>query len=299
MEIIEDIVSNREKIDSSIAKFGYAPEHNTDWFEYYTGDKQKAIFIWWPDESALFTHKDENEWYTFSEPIVPEELVAERIIEFAEYALTDNSIGKIVVELRAPARKQLLEKLPNNLRTSAITYTLNWPIMNMEKFDSALPGGHFKSIRNARSSFYRNNKVEVVDAKNVDKELLKKVAKTWSGLRNNNDKPYYNMYYHLIENEFRGATGHRAMIVNGKVVGFNAGWPIPNSEIFYASVGLHDFSVKDLGPMLYLEDLEWIKNAGYKTADMGGVEKGNPLNFKLQFQPESIYKTFVFSIVRK
>ena len=60
-------------------------------------------------------------------------------------------------------------------------------------------------------------------------------------------------------------------------------------------IGIHDYSLTDLGLMLWLEDLEWIKNASYKELDMQGSEGGG-LKFKMQFNPTIERKTDTFCI---
>lgn len=91
------------------------------------------------------------------------------------------------------------------------------------------------------------------------------------------------------------------MIVDGKVVGFNAGWETPNNpKEWSAAIGLHDFSIKDLGIALLMEDLRWIKDAGYKTCDLEGSDPP-ALRFKTQFFPagHKSYKTYTFWLDKK
>lgn len=299
MTFHEDIESIREKIELSIRQYGYAPEHNIDHFLSTSESRQKPIFISWPDGTGLMTHKEKKEWYTFSEPVAPPNLRAKRVIEFTQFILDKPSIKKVVIESRVETRKEILDTLPPTLKALSINYTLNWPIMNMEKFNPQLPGSHFKSLRNAKNKFYRDYKVEIKEATDVPKKELHEVVEIWIKKRTHRDMPHSQIFHNMIDSKFIGCQSARAIMANGKSVGFNAGWPIPNSDQYYGAVGIFDYTIKDLGALLYLEDLEWIKNAGYKTADMGGVEKGGPLNFKNQFLPESWYKTFIFSIVKK
>lgn len=299
MTFHEDISAVRKEIEAAIKKYGFAPEHNVDCFLYASESYQKPIFINWPDGTGLLTHKEDKDWYTFSEPIAPTNLRGQRVVEFSASALNQSGIKKVVTESRVDTRKEILKSLPSIYKARSINYTLNWPVMNMEKFDPTLPGGHFKSLRNAKNKFYKEHEVEVKEAKSIKKELLHEAVNIWVKLRKHSDRAYKHSYINAINAGFVGLKSARAMIVDGKPVGFNAGWDIPNSNMYYAGIGIHDYSVQDLGLMLYLEDLEWIKKAGYKIADMGGVEKGGPLNFKSQFLPESWYKTFVFSIVKK
>jgi hypothetical protein len=106
------------------------------------------------------------------------------------------------------------------------------------------------------------------------------------------------VYHHAIDGNFEGMDEARVFMVDGSAAGINAGWMIPNSDRFYGAVGVHDYSVDDLGAALYLEDLVWLKGHGYHEADMGGSEK-SLLAFKNKFSPESFYKNDVFSVVKK
>jgi len=89
----------------------------------------------------------------------------------------------------------------------------------------------------------------------------------------------------------------RKALVDGRPVGFNAGWETPNnSSEWSASIGIHDYSVHDLGVALMYEDLVWIKNAGYKTCDLEGSD-ASALHFKTQFFDSfTTYKTYTFYV---
>lgn len=300
MKIIEDPQEYTPLAKEVIKKFGYAPEHNLEWFFCATEPYQQPIFVSWPDSSGLLTQKEKGAWYVFVGPIVPKDKISERLIEFCNYALAQPDIKKISLELRTDERKVFLRALrKTDLKSLAINYTLTWPVMNMEKFDPNLPGKYFKEIRNARNKFYREHKVEIKKASECSRNELINLIDSWRKVRKAHDRAYYHRYYFLAESGFKCCKTARAMLVDGKLAGLNGGWDVPNADqSFYAAIGLHDYSVKDLGLMLYLEDLSWIKTAGYKTADMGGGEK-DLTKFKNQFLPESWYKTCLFSVMKK
>ena len=87
------------------------------------------------------------------------------------------------------------------------------------------------------------------------------------------------------------------MVADGKPVGFNAGYEVVNRPGRFAGViGIHDYSIKDLGTILWLEDLGWIKNSGYKELDMQGNEYEWELKQKTQFGAVIERKTDTFSI---
>ncbi|TSC78511.1 MAG: hypothetical protein G01um101433_176 [Parcubacteria group bacterium Gr01-1014_33] len=298
MEFIEDTVANRPLLEESVSSFGYAPEHNIDWYEYGAKQDQKTVFVRWQDGTGLLTYKGKNVWHIFSEPLAPPGKRGKRIVEFCLHVVSKLLAKKVVVEVSASTRQEVRGLLPDSLRACAVNYILVWPVMNMENFDVALPGGHWKSIRNARNQFYREHQVRIDDAANIDKEMLHAIVDAWSGKRRQHDRSHPYPYHNLINAHFRGTKSTRCLIVDGRPVGFNAGWEIPNSYGYYGGVGTHDYSIKDFGVMLYLEDLEWIKLMGWKTAEMGGSYK-DAIHFKNQFLPESWYKDYSFSIVRK
>ena len=49
---------------------------------------------------------------------------------------------------------------------------------------------------------------------------------------------------------------------------------------------------------MYLEDLAFLKEKGYRYADFGGSWK-KAISYKLKFGQANIYKSFIFSVVRK
>ena len=90
------------------------------------------------------------------------------------------------------------------------------------------------------------------------------------------------------------------IVVDGRPIGFNAGYGIPNHEKRFAgAIGLHDYSVRDIGIILYLEDLDWVKNAGYKEMDLQWVEYEWEIKVKTQFGAIIERKTDTFSITKK
>lgn len=304
MEIIEDPKIFKPLVGKAIEKFGFAPEHNTDWWLFNVESTEKAIYFSWPDGTGLTTQRANlpagGEWYTFSEPLCPSEMAARRVVEFTQYVLSDfPAITEVVVEVLTKTSNELLSLLPANLIGEDIYYQPVWPVMNLDKFDPTLPGSHFKGVRNAKSKFTREHRLEVVDAYLIAKEKLYRLIDDWAKHRKALDDPLSTAYHNLVAGEFCGCDTARVLVVDGEPAGINAGWRIVNSERFYHSVGIHDYSIREFGLILYLENLEWMKNAGYKTADMGGSEAGDSLFFKDRFLPETHYTTDMFSIVHR
>lgn len=299
LKFYDDVIVARPLIEEAIRKFGYAPEHNFDWYRFYTDDDEKDIFAASEYGDGLLTMLGDNESRVFSSPVAPPARRASILIEYLEQIFQSPNVKKVWLELETPLRKEFLLALPEYFKPNPINYTLTWPIMDMKTFDPILPSGHYKFLRKEKHRFYRNHAVTVADAKKFEnKESLHAIIDVWKRKRKVHDRAYCMEYHHVVDGNFKGMTTARVFIVDGKAVGMNAGWMIPNSDRFYGAIGLHDYSVQNLGTMLYLEDLEWLKNHGYGEVDMGGSEKGG-LEFKKEFLPKSFYKTHIFSVVRR
>jgi hypothetical protein len=168
----------------------------------------------------------------------------------------------------------------------------------MSKFDPMLRGKEWKKIRNIRNRFYKQHKVKVVDTKKVPKEELRRILDDWLKRRNAHDRVEKHYYVNLIENNLKGVDMAKTLIVDGKPCSITAGWKIPNSNNYYSSIGILDYSYEGLGEVTNIEDLKRLKRENYDYVDFGGSDKVL-LYFKKKFKPEKIYKTYIFSIVRR
>ena len=294
-----DATAEEPLIKETIQKFGYAPEHNFDWYRFCTEEDEKGIFVASEHGDGLLTMQGSDEARVFSSPVASLGRRAPILIEYLEQIFQIAEIKKVWLELETPLRKEFLRIAPTHFQPRPINYTLTWPVMNMGMFDPALPGGHYKFLRKEKHRFYRNHSVKVLDAKQFgNSDALLGIIDRWKQHRKGHDRAWSTEYLNMIKGSFEGMATARVFMVDENPVGINAGWMIPNSNRFYGAVGIHDYSVPNLGAMLYLEDLEFLKSAGYREADMGGGEKALTA-FKNEFLPESFYKTHIFSVAKK
>lgn len=299
MKFFDDTLAVRPLIEETIKRFGYAPEHNFDWYQFSAEKTDKNIFAADDHGGGLLTMVGKKMATVFSSPIAPPERRSKILIEYLESIFQNPSVEKVELELETPLRQEFLKYLPEHFTARRIQYSLTWPIMDMKKFDPVLPGGHYKSLRKEMHRFYRDHVVTVVDAKTFgDRQAVKDIIVHWKKNRPVHDQAYCEEYFNIIEGNFKGTATARLFVVDGKPAGINAGWPIPNTERFYGAIGMHDYAVPNLGKMLYLEDLEYLKKNGYGEVDMGGSWQGG-LEFKKEFLPESYYKTHVFCVAKK
>jgi hypothetical protein len=301
MKFFEDIVACRPLIEEAINRFGYSPEHNFHWYQYCANEEkgEKNVFVGSEIGDGLFTVLKKKSATVFSSPIASRERRVPLLLEYFEAVFEMPNVKKVWLELETSLRKDLLKALPEKFKANRLDYTLTWPLMNLKTFDASLPGGHFKYLRKAKHKFYRSHQVAVVNANTFsDKARLHKIVDDWKDKRPVNERAFPACYHNIIDSSFEGMVEARIFMVDGNPVGINAGWMVPNSNRFYGGVGIHNYAVPDLGSMLYLEDLEFLKSQGYTEADMGGSWHGG-LKFKDEFLPESHHKTHIFSVVKK
>lgn len=303
LQFFDDTVQARISIEAAIKKFGWASEHNYWWYEYYRhyyDPPQQNIYVA-SEQGGLFTahDKEDEAYYIDFDPMAKPEDRIPLLREYIAWTFSNTPAKKIWLQLVMQDRRELMRTLPSDYQCQRIYFTIVWPIYDMSLFDPTLPGGHYKGMRKEMHRFYREHVVRVEDAKTfADRKSLHAIVDRWKKGRLHHDKAMVGVYHAMIDGNFQGMDEARIFVVDGKPVGFNGGWMIPNSDRFYGAVGIHDYSIEDLGTMLYLEDMIWLKKQGYREVDMGGSET-SALAFKKKFCPQSFYKSAVFSIVKK
>lgn len=294
MKIYDNIEAERDRIEASIKKYGWTSDHNLGWWLMCPyKDTGKPVFVQFDDGSGLLTYKYSDEWSVWSDPLTDKGLAAERINEFASLVLNEQIKEVWCVDVSEEIYPAL--KKESRFKLSGIDYSLFWPVLDMKKFEPDLSGGNFKEMRNAKNKFYREHEVQVVNAVDVAKSDLHKIVDDWKKRVSRRSDIYDLKYHKAIDDDFKGFATARVLVVDGKPAGFNAGYEVPNHPGRFAGViGLHDYSLKDLGTILWLEDLGWIKNAGYKELDMQGSEDDGGLKLKLRFGAVIERKTETF-----
>ena len=297
MKIYSDIDEINDQIELSIDKFGYTPDHNLEWL-IYCSDEGKPCVAMWDDNSMIWFYYNENakQYVIVSDPIAPQDLHDRMLDEFCDYVIKQNA-SIYFMDVRENVFDYIRKNYDDKYKSD---YELIWPVVSIQLFDPALPGGHFKDLRNALHKFSREHKVDIRLARDISGSNLHGIVDRWHAERaKDNIDVSSGRYHNMIDNDFIGTKIARVLIVDNKPVGFNAGWETPNdSNQWSASIGIHDYSIKDLGIALLHEDLVWIKTAGYATTDLEGSEE-KPLKFKTQFFSEkeyTTYKTYSFYI---
>ncbi len=302
MKIYDNIIEHQKRIKGSIKKYGHFAEHNYNHYLYSEAKADKNVFFDFGSNKGVLTkfHQRGSSWSLFPDGILaPKGERLNLLLETADYVLKKKKGKKFAVEVSEDLKKEILGKLHMNvLRACSCNYVLYWPLYKMDLWDYELKGSKWKKLRNIKNRFLRKNKVKVADSIKVPKEKLKGIVAKWLAKRQKNDKVDEDYYYRLIENNFKGMDMAKTLYVNGKPCTITAGWSIPNTRNYYSSIGVLDYSYPGLGEIANIDDLNRLKKEGYEYVDFGGSEK-TLLSFKRKFRPEKIYKTYIFSIVRR
>lgn len=295
MKIYENIEVERDRIQTCINKFGWTSDHNLDWFSVALNQPDgKPAFAEFEDGSGLLVHQYPNSYKIWSDPLSKKSLASSKISEFSKNVLWGEIKEVWCNDASDSIRPELVKD--GGLLIGEIDYSLEWPVLNMENYDINLSGGHFKDIRNAKNKFYREHKVQSIDSVEFDKSILHKIIDGWKNTVADKDDYHDHKYHNAIDNDFRGFLAARVFVVDGRPVGINAGYSVINNpKRFSGVIGVHDYSIKELGLVLWLEDFDWVKNAGHKEMDLQGDEGGG-LKFKMQFNPTIERKTDTFCI---
>ncbi len=300
MDFIEDIDKNRKKIEASIIKHGFKPEHSFDYYKDEQVSSRKNIFISFTGGMGILAQKSKEYWNTISEVLAPEHKRLELILEFLNCAFKKNTIKHVEVEFDDDFRAQLFEdtSFKKNFRTKH-GRTLWWPVFDMKKWDGdKLEGKIWKKMRNIKNRLYRNHKIEFKGAQDFPKSQLKRLIKDWAVGRVGNDKADPASYYNNIDNDFKGFDSVKVMTLDDKPCAISAGWKIVNSNDFYSCLGLLDYKHPGIGEISNLDDLISLKKKKFRFVDFGGSDLPL-LEFKKKFHPHKIYKTHQFFIYKR
>ena len=303
MKELRDTKKNKGVIERAIRKYGHCAEHNYYHYQYYECPKEKNIFFKLENGKGILSSHDEKNgiWNLFPSGILaPEEERFDILTELLNNALKKKKVQKLCVEVNEDFRREILKKLKNSsmYRACSSPFILYWPLYNISRFNSKLKGKEWKKLRNVRNRFYKQHKVKVVDTNKIPKEELKRIVDSWLKRRNAHDRVERHYYANLIDNNLKGLDTAKTLIVDGKPCSITAGWKMPNSNNYYSSIGILNYSHDGLGEVTNIEDLKELKKRGYEYADFGGSDKAL-LYFKNKFRPEKIYKTYLFSIVKR
>lgn len=299
MKIYEDILKSRQRIVSSINAHGFSPDHNYYNYLYTQNADKKCIFLDFGKARGIlaFFSKEKGIWRVINGVFAPQNERLGIFMEFLDWAFEENKSAKVFAEFAEDFKSELFKKLKASYKMNA-SYSLYWPVYNLDNLDEKLSGKEWKKLRNIRNRFINSYRIEVKNPKKVDKKALIKVLLSWTKKRYPRDRANFSYYSNIIQNKFEGLDALRAISLDGEVCSFSGGWMVPNSSDFYYAIGIFNYRHKYLGDFINLDDLLHLKKLGFKQIELGGSDQATIL-FKKKFNPIKIYKTTFFSICPK
>ncbi|MCX6815834.1 MAG: phosphatidylglycerol lysyltransferase domain-containing protein [Candidatus Aenigmarchaeota archaeon] len=292
MEVLENV--KNDTVKKIIETQGHQAEHNFYHYLNVGAMYDACVFPVFEEKYGIMGFKDKDNYWCYTDPLAPEEKSLKFFMEFVKWAFSQDA-KKVRAEINEKLWKDVVSSL-QDFRAIKPSFIYFWPVYDLKKW--SLSGIPMKKLRNRKNAFEKNHKIEILGKENIAKGEIIKIIEKWKKARKGPDVAHVENYISAVENNFSGYDSVRFIAIDGTVHGVNGGWKIPNSNNFYSQLGLHDYSVEDIGEYLYIEDLTFLKNAGFDFADFGGSGK-DLLAFKRKFLPTFVYKTIEFSILPK
>jgi len=292
--LITDFDSNKEIMESFISERGYSCDHNYWHFRNMEEQYVRPVF-YKKDNSGLFAlyYEKENDYEILADVLAEEYKAKQIIYDFAELVFSRGA-NKLFINTAPELRKQIQKD--NIFKVSKVLRYFESPVFNLNNFDDSLSGRDWKKVRNHINSLTKNHKVKVMDCRDIEKEKLLKLVDEWSKQRKSlvskSWKPYFENF---VKNNFQGCKITRCILVDDEPCSIAAGWQIPNSEIYYSSIGIHNYKYNGLGEFAYIDELKELKREGHRLIDLGGSEK-RFFDFKKKFKPEKTYQSVFYWI---
>jgi len=301
MDIIDDFDSNQKEIRNYIKKYGSCREHNY-WFFYNQQTNYAKIHLFKSKDAGIISIRYKSGiWEVIGDTLGKNEKRKDLFKEFLDYVLLTKKDKKVFVFIPEEFFNDvnaLLQRSHKYRMTGNPDVYYN-PVFDMDKWDEKLEGKEFKKLRNIRNKFLKSHDVEIIPSKEINEEKLNQIVHKWRKNRPRKEMNYYTqMYLNFIKNDFEGTDIARSLVVSGEPCTITTGWNIPNSKNYYSAIGLYNYRYDGLGEVANIDDLIRIKKEKYKHADFGDSTE-SLLQFKKKFNPERIYKTYWFHIVRK
>ncbi len=297
MKVIKPV--NNDTVKRIFQLQGCEAEHN---FYHYmnTGVTYDSCFFpVFEDKYGVMAFENKGVMWCYTDPLAPKKKSLEIFMEFLKWSFEQGA-----KKVRAEIREELWKDVVKNVKTGGSYRTIKpscvffWPVYDLKTWDPNLSGTVFKKLRNIRNRFQQNHKINILGREEASKSDILRLFKKWEGTRKGDDKTHMERYEVVVKNDFVGYDSVRLIEIDGCVCALNGGWKIPNSNNFYSQLGIHDYSLDNLGDFCYIEDLTFLKKSGYKFADFGGSSPAM-MAFKKKFFPAYVYKTIEFSIVKK
>jgi hypothetical protein len=297
-ELITDLDKNKELIERLISEKGHSCDHN---YWHYANMKEEGVNpVMYIDDNnnalpALY-YEGDDDYEQLSDALAPKEKTKQLIYKFADTVFR-NRANKFFISTSPELRKEIQKD--KRFLTSKVLRSFESPVFNLNNLDFSLPGKDWKKVRNHINHLTKNHKIEVRDCRDIEKEKLLTVINEWSKARKSLVSKAWKPYFeNFVKNNFQGCKITRCVIVDSQPCSIAAGWEIPNKNIYYSSIGIHNYKYNGLGEFAYIDELKELKRNNYSLIDLGGSEK-RFFDFKKKFIPERTYSALFYWIKKK
>ncbi len=303
MELIKNTEEKKELIEQCLDKFGSDPEHNFYNFKSQENDCDKFYFFYSEEKGfgiPVIHYTTNGVWYFETKPLAPKGKRFDVLVKAIDYGFSSDDTKKVLVETSPDIRKKMLKYARESGKyiVRRPCYVYYCPVYDLKQWDPNLSGKDWKKMRNVLNTFKRDKTIKVVPASEVDKEKLKQVIKDWEKNRTRQSESIENYHhYNSVDDGFKNYEMARVVLVDDEPCAITAGWKVPNSNMYYSSIGISNFKHEGLGEFSNIDDLSAIKALGYEYAHFGGSDK-QLLQFKKKFKPCKINKEYLYYIVR-
>src|SRR3989344_8810517 len=161
MKIYDDIIKAKQKVTGAINKYGFSPDHNYCNYLYLQNTNKKCIFFDFGQSKGIiaFYNKKNNVWRVTNGVFAHPKEKLDIFLIFLNYIFKEKKSKKVFVEFSEDFKSEIFKKL-KNLYKFNVSYSLYWPIYNLDNLDEKLSGKQWKKLRNIRNRFYNHYKIE-------------------------------------------------------------------------------------------------------------------------------------------
>ncbi len=285
--------SHEDALDGLIARHGDMSEHSKALLACHDRPEAPArLYVPESGDGGALLQVGADAWNVTAEPLAPRPdrpafLIAIARDAFARGARALTFEGREdfidAVRASAPAGWAIEEVRP-----------YYWPVFDLATWNSAMPGGEHRDVRNKLNRFQREHSWRIVPAPTVDRQALTALLDRWISARDRPEGVERSYYATGIANGFRWFDESRVVMIGDVPAALTAGWRIPNSARgFYSAWGIYDYAYPGVGEFANWDDLANLQRRGYRFADFGGSDK-TLLEFKRKFGRASVYVTRAF-----
>lgn len=301
MEILEVNEDTKNEVERSIKKFGFTVEHHYPYYNYQQTPYKSNVFFKYDKNMGILAQKTkQNVYYTVSEVLAPPHLRKEVYLGFLDKVFRNGS-NKVWSELRTDFRNSLMNdpRFNNSYRTTGLTFSLNWPVFDMKKWDGHnLAGKKWKKMRNLINRVKSSHEVTFGSATDFPQKSLIKILDDWVKLRSADEVIDRQQYVNIIKNDFKGFDHTRVIALDGKPCAITAGWETVHKDTYYSNLGILNYKCSGLGEFANWDDLACLKKKGYRFVDFGGSDRAL-MRFKSKFRPDYYYKTHFYYVHKR